>query len=372
MLYLESRLYSEGRIGAVTFQEPTPDKDYLDRAVEVSVRVGLIILLFALCFFILRPFIPAIAWGIVIAIAADPTYQKLKRAFGGRGTLAAVLFTVVLLLLLIVPTALLAGTLVDGIQNMAARLKQGTLIIPPPPAKVATWPIIGTPVNQLWSLASTNLSDLLKNFAPQIRTAVTGLLSTSLGIALTVLQFVLSILVAGVLLAKAEGAAKATRSVASRLFGDRGPEFHKLIAATIRSVSVGILGVALIQSVFAGLGFLVEGLPSAGLWAVIFLFAAVLQVGVLVLIPAVIYAFTITSTTKAVVFLIWCVIVAMMDNVLKPILLGRGVGVPIVVIFLGAIGGFIAMGIIGLFVGAIVLSVSYRLFLAWLEKPAAA
>lgn len=356
----------------MTFQEPTHNDDYLDRAVEVSVRVGLIALLVALCFLILRPFVPAIAWGIVIAIAAYPTYEKVKRSLGQRGTLAAVLFTVILLSILIVPTALLAGTLVDGVESMAARVKQGTLIIPPPPPKVATWPIIGTPVNRLWSLASTDLSDLLRSFAPQIRTAVSGLLSASAGIAFTVLQFVLSILVSGLLLAKAEDATNATRSIASRLFGDNGPEFHKLIAATIRSVTVGILGVAFIQTVFAGIGFVVEGLPSAGLWAIVFLFAAVLQLGVLVLIPAVTYAFTITTTTKAVVFMIWCVFVALMDNVLKPILLGRGVEVPIAVVFLGAIGGFIAMGIIGLFVGAIVLSVGYKLFLAWLEKPAAA
>jgi len=124
----------------------------------------------------------------------------------------------------------------------------------------------------------------------------------------------------------------------------------------------------LIQALLAGLGFLVAGLPGAGLWAVIFLFAAVLQVGVLVLIPAVLYVFAVSSVTKAVIFLVWCLIVALIDNVLKPLLLGRGVAVPIAVVFLGAIGGFVAIGIIGLFVGAIVLSVGYKLFLAWLGQ----
>ena len=218
-------------------------------------------------------------------------------------------------------------------------------------------------------LASNNLNELFRSFGPQVKAAVTGLLSASAGVAFTVLQFVLSIVVAGVLLANADGAGKATRSLANRLFGDRGPEFHKLIGATIRSVTVGILGVAFIQTVLAGIGFVVEGLPSGGLWAMVFLFAAVLQVGILVLIPAVIYAFTITTTSKAVIFLIWCSIVGLMDNVLKPVLLGRGVGVPMIVVFLGAIGGFIAMGLIGLFVGAIVLSVGYKLFLAWLNRP---
>jgi predicted PurR-regulated permease PerM len=144
------------------------------------------------------------------------------------------------------------------------------------------------------------------------------------------------------------------------------------MGATIRSVTTGILGVAFIQSVLAGFGFLVVGLPGAGLWAVVFLIAAVLQVGMLVLIPAVVYVFAVSSLTKAVIFLIWCAIVGLSDNVLKPILLGRGVAVPIVVIFLGAIGGFITLGIIGLFVGAIVLSVGYKLFLAWINEDSPA
>ena len=354
----------------MTFEQPAHDSDYLNRAVEASVHVGLILLLVSACFLILRPFIPPVTWGIVVAIAAYPAYRKLETLLGGRRKLAALLFTVILLAALIVPVALLAGTLVDGIQRLSAHLKEGVLI-PPPPPKVATWPIIGTSLNRVWTLASTNLNELLSSFGPQIRTIIAGLLSTSAGIALAVLQFLLSIVIAGVLLANSQGALTVTRSLSNRLFGDRGPEFHKLIGATIRSVTVGILGVAFIQSVLAGIGFLVEGLPSAGLWAMIFLFAAVLQVGILVLIPAVIYAFTITSTSKAVIFLIWCLFVGLMDNVLKPLLLGRGVGVPIVVVFLGAIGGFIAMGIIGLFIGAIVLSVGYKLSLSWLHKPPA-
>jgi predicted PurR-regulated permease PerM len=137
-------------------------------------------------------------------------------------------------------------------------------------------------------------------------------------------------------------------------------------------VTFGILGVALIQSALAAVGFLVMGLPGAGVWAVVFLFAAVLQMGGLVLIPAVVYAFAISTTAGAVIFLVWCVFVGVIDNVLKPLLLGRGVAVPMAVIFLGAIGGFIAMGIVGLFVGAVVLSVGYKLFLAWIEERAGA
>jgi predicted PurR-regulated permease PerM len=343
------------------------DKDHLGRALEVSIHVGLLILLVAACLLILRPFLPLIAWGIIIAVAGYPGYRRLRNVLGGRGGFAAVVCTVFLFAVLIVPVVLLTGSLVEGIQSLAARLKEGTPIIPPPPPRIGTWPIIGVPLKNAWELASKNLSAALQTFAPQIRAFIPELLLASAGIGLAVLQWILSILVAGVLLANAATGAKIARLLSNRLFGDKGPEFEELAGATIRSVTTGIIGVALIQSFFAALGFLVAGLPGAGLWGVIFLFAAVLQLGGLVLIPAVIYMFAIASTTKAVMFLVWCVIVGLMDNVLKPLLLGRGVAIPMTVVFLGAIGGFVAMGIIGLFVGAIVLSVGYKLLLAWLE-----
>ena len=347
------------------------NKDYVNRAVEVSTHIGLIFLLAAACFLMLRPFVPLITWGIIIAIAVYPGYEKLQLALRGRGVLPSVLITILLLALLVVPVGLLAGTLVGGIQTVAAHFKDGTAIIPPPPASVETWPLIGIPLKNAWSLASTNTTAALRSFAPQIKAIVPGLLSASAGVSLTVLQFALSIVVAGILLANAKSAAGSAHSLANRIFGDRGSEFERLACNTIRSVTTGILGVALIQSLLAALGFLVAGLPGAGLWAVVFLIAAVLQVGALVLIPAVIYMFAIASVTKAVIFTVWCLIVALLDNVLKPLLLGRGVAVPIAVVFLGAIGGFVVMGIIGLFVGAIVLSVGYKLFIAWLDQAPA-
>ena len=210
-------------------------------------------------------------------------------------------------------------------------------------------------------------------FAPQIKSALPGILAASAGFASTIVQLLISIVLSGVLLANAQAAYEVTRSLANRLFGEQGPEFQRLVGSTIRSVTNGVLGVALIQTVFAAAGFFVVGLPAAGVWSVVFLAAAVLQVGMLALIPAVIYAFAIASGTKAVIFLVWCIIVGLMDNVLKPLLLGRGAAVPIAVVFLGVIGGFMAMGLIGLFLGAIVLSVGYKLFLAWVrEEPATA
>jgi predicted PurR-regulated permease PerM len=344
-----------------------PDnKEYLERAVEIAINIGLLILLATVCFEILRPFLLLVVWGIIIAIAAYPGYRRLTALLGGHKTVTAVLLTLVMLSVLILPGVLLTGTLVEGVQSVTAQMKSGSFAIPAPPENVQSWPLIGKPIAKAWGLASSNLEAVIEKFAPQIRSAIPALLSFTAGIGLSVAQFVLSILLTGVLLANAQTGEKVARSLADRVFGSRGAEFEELARSTIRSVTSGIVGVAVIQSVFASIGFVVVGLPGAGLWALAFLIAAVLQVGVILLIPAVIYAFAITSTTKAVVFLVWCAIVGLMDNVLKPILLGRGAAVPIAVVFLGAIGGFMSMGLIGLFVGAIVLSVGYKLVLAWL------
>ena len=350
----------------MTLQQDIFDKTYLSRALEVSIHVGLFVLLATACLLILRPFVPLTAWGIIIAIAAYPGYRRLKNLLGGRNGLAAVVCTLFLLAVLIVPVVLLTGSLVEGVQSLAARLKEGTPI-PPPPPSIETWPFIGPRLKDTWELASRNLTAALQVFAPQIKEVIPRLLSASAGVGLAALQWILSILIAGVLLANAATAATIARRLSNRLFGARGREFEELAGATIRSVTTGIIGVAIIQSCFATLGFLVAGLPGAGLWVVIFIIAAVLQLGGLVLIPPVIYMFATASTSKAVIFLVWCLFVALMDNVLKPLLLGRGVTVPTVIVFLGAIGGFMTMGAIGLFEGAIVLSVGYKLLLAWLE-----
>jgi predicted PurR-regulated permease PerM len=351
----------------VALEQGASARTSVNRAVEVSIHVGLVILLVTACLLILHPFIPMVSWGIIIAVAAYPGFLKLQRALGGRGVLAAILFTLVLLAVMIVPAILLGQSLVESAQAVTAKFKAGIAIIPPPPVYIEGWPIIGHPLKSLWGLASRDLSEAIRSFAPQIKAALPGMLSASAGFGMTVLQLLLSIVVSGVMLANAQAAYEVTCSLANRLFGEKGPEFQQLVGKTIRSITFGILGVALIQSVFAALGFFVDGLPGASLWSVIFLFAAVLQAGGLVLVPAVIYVFATASTTKAVIFLIWCIFVGLLDNILKPVLLGRGVAVPMAVIFLGAFGGFFAMGIIGLFIGAVVLSVWYKLFLAWLE-----
>jgi predicted PurR-regulated permease PerM len=352
----------------VLSQEKLADERGYIRAREVFIRMSLLAMMAITCYVILRPFLLLLLWSIVLATATFPGYRWIARAMGGRERLAAALCTALLLALIILPSVLLAGTLVGAAQSLAAGLQSGNLSIPPPPAKIATWPVVGTRLTEVWSLASSNITEAINKFSPYLREYIPKLLTASAALGGTLLQFIISILIAGYLLATYRASATLSHSIFDRIFSDRGEEFEELTKNTIRSVTNGILGVAVIQSVLAGIGFLAVGLPGAGMWAAMFLVASVVQIGPLVLIPSIIYAFTVTSTTPAVIFLVWSIFVGATDNVLKPLMLGRGSMVPTAVIFLGVIGGFVAMGIVGLFVGAIILSVGYKLFLVWLAE----
>jgi predicted PurR-regulated permease PerM len=248
-------------------------------------------------------------------------------------------------------------------------LNAGEFEVPAPPQGVSEWPLVGDPLYDLWSLAHVNLQEALAKVAPQLRALGTWLLAAGAGTGLAIVQFVISIIIAGVLLANAAGGGGAARAVSRRLAGDRGEEFADLAGATVQSVSVGIVGVALIQSTLIGIGLFVAGVPHAALWTVICVFLTVLQLpAFLVVIPAIVYMFSYATTTAAVLFTIWGTLAGLSDNVLKPILLARGVDLPMIVIFMGAIGGFLSAGFVGLFVGAVVLALGYELFVAWLDE----
>jgi predicted PurR-regulated permease PerM len=353
----------------VTTPQESPKEDTLNRALEIAVRIGLVAVLVAWCFEIVRPFLYLVAWGTIIAVSTYPAYRRLEAGLGERRGVAATLFTLLMLALLIGPTIMLAGTLVEGAQELARALNAGTLSVPPPPEKIGSWPLVGVPLERLWSLASVNLQAALREIEPQIKPAGLRALSAAADTGLGILQFVAAIVVAGVLQAHASGGSQAARAIANRLGGERGADFTDLAQTTVRSVARGILGVALIQSLLAGLGFLAVGLPVAGFLAFLCFLLAVVQIGpVLILIPTVVYVFSTGNSVTAVLFLVWSVFVGLIDNVLKPLLLGRGAKVPMVVIFVGAIGGFLDSGIIGLFVGSVVLALGYALLVAWLDQ----
>lgn len=350
-------------------QLTTNDRLFLQNAVEAAIRIGLVAILVFWCYAIVKPFVTPIIWGIIIAVAINPLYQRLNAMLGERRTLAAFLITLAFLVVLIIPSVMLAATLLDSVQFLARGFISGTLTVPPPPASIAEWPIVGMPLAEFWELASSNIEGALQQIAPHLKVVGSWLLSTASGTGLGMLQFIVAVIISGVLLAHVDGCKQFAESIMRRFAGERGSRFIKLSEATVRSVALGILGVAAIQSLLAGLGFIVAGVPAAGLWALLCLLLSVIQVGITpIVIPIIIYLFHTADTFTAVAFLIWSIPVGLLDNILKPILLGRGVATPMAVIFIGAIGGFLASGVVGLFIGAVILSLGYELFMAWLQE----
>jgi len=348
---------------------PKLDDSYLEIIMEAVIRVGLVLLLLFWCLNIIRPFIIPVVWGSILAVAVFPAYGWLSKRLGGRGKLAALICALVGFSIVLVPMGLFAGSLIDSGQQIAEQQDLESIHIPPPPAGVADWPLIGGSLHKLWSEASRSLDPLMERFAPQLQDAAMWLVGATVGTGLAIAQALLSIVIAGVMLAGATGGAQAATTLSKRLAGASGEKIIQMVARTIRSVAVGIVGVAIIQSGLIGVGMLAAGVPHAGIWSLLCLILAVLQLPPLLIVgPVVVYMFSYASTPVAVAFTIWEIAASMSDAFLKPILLARGVEVPMLVIFLGAIGGFMMSGFIGLFIGAVVLSLGYELAREWINE----
>jgi predicted PurR-regulated permease PerM len=337
------------------------------RAIDVAIILGLIALILVWCFQILRPCIHLIMWGAIIAIAVYPAFSKLETLLGGRRKLALTIIVGIAFALIVIPAWLFTTSFIESGLALREQVQAGSLSIPPPSDSVRAWPVIGERAYATWSDAAAGLSAFLAEHRDQVKTIVQTLLGNLASTGLSALQFMISVLIGAAFLANTKGATQMTRELLTRIARQHGEPLRALAVATIRSVAVGVLGIAIIQGVAAGIGIAVVGLPAAGFWALIVLMLAIVQLPpLLVLLPLAIYVFSIESTTVAVIFLVWCLVVSFSDAVLKPLLLGRGVDAPMLAILLGAIGGMILSGIIGLFVGAVVLSLSYKLFRLWI------
>jgi predicted PurR-regulated permease PerM len=342
---------------------------HVRRSLEVTIKVGLALALVAWCFMILKPFLMIVLWSIILAVTLYPLYKWLSEKLGNRKKLASILVSTILLLLILLPILLLGGSLSDAVRTLKDALLSGKSLIPPPAENVRSWPLIGSPLYETWQSASVNLAAFAVQYKAQLLTGLAWFVGALTNAGLGILMFIVSIIISGVLLVYSESGAAASHRIAIRLMGEKGAEAITKAEITVRNVAKGILGVAFIQAFLAGIGFLVAGIPGAGLWALISFVLAIVQIGVgPVVICVLIYAFIKLSTLAAILLLIYCIPLLLIDNVLKPILLGRKAPVPMLVIFLGAIGGFISFGTIGLFVGAVILSLGYDLFLLWLNE----
>lgn len=343
-------------------------QDFINWSVESALRIGLVLLIVFISFLIFKPFILVIAWGAIMAIAFYPIQLKLTKMLKGKKNWAATFLTLILLAILIVPLIPYVIKLVDSSIVFAEGIKAGTVAIPKPDESVKDWPIIGEKIYDLWSLSSTNIESAIIKFRPQLSEIASWLLDSIGGLVSSVLIFFIAVIISGLFLANADRAYSFTLSFAEKLVGSRGNQLVDNSRGTVQSVVKGVIGVALIQSILVGIGFWVADIPGAAVLTLLVFFFSIIQLPpIIIVIPAIIYVFSVESTTVAIIFTIYEMVAGASDNVLKPLLLGRGVEIPMLVILIGAIGGMIFMGMIGLFVGAVVFALGYQLFNDWIN-----
>jgi predicted PurR-regulated permease PerM len=344
------------------------DERFLSNAMASFIQIGALLLLLIICHSIVEPFISILIWAVVIAVGLYPTHTSLTAKLGGREKTSATILILIGIAIVTTPLWLTAESTIATVQQASANIEAGTVRIQPPNEKVAGWPLIGEPVYAFWSSAATSIESTMNTYAPQLKSFAQSVASFAGGLLLGVLQFILSIIVAGALMMNAESGHRVARNIAGSLMGDAaGDKMTTLSILTIRSIVKGVLGIAILQAVAAAVGLVVMGVPAAGLLAFAVLVLAIVQLPPwLVLAPVAVWVFSVAAPVPATIFAVYMLIVSLADMVLKPMLLGRGVDTPMLVILLGAIGGAMTMGIIGLFLGAVILAVSYELLVAWM------
>ncbi|MGA8421230.1 MAG: AI-2E family transporter [Pseudolabrys sp.] len=337
--------------------------------IEVAIRLGALALLLYWTLILVRPFLSIAIWSAVLTVALYPVFEWTSHQLGGRRRIAAALITFLSLLIIIGPATWLALGLVDGLRLISERLELANLTIPPPSISVKDWPLIGQPIYQFWELASTNLSAALAQIVPQLKPLGSSLLRIGADTGLGIIMFLAAIVVAGFLFSPAPMIAEAIKKFSRRLNPTRGEEFVEQAGATIRAVSRGVIGISVLQALLAGVGLMVAGIPQASLITFGVLVLGIIQIGPsIILIPVIIWAWTFMGTIPALLFTAYMVPINLLDNLLRPIVMGRGLKTPILVILIGVIGGTLAYGITGLFLGPIVLAVIWELFVSWIDE----
>ena len=352
-----------------TDREPPPQDSVIPLAVEPVLRIGALGLLIYACVILIWPFVSILVWSVVLAVALYPLFKRISFWLGGRPRLAAAVVTVLSLLVVIGPATWLTLGLIDSVRTISDQFDLSKMSLPPPPAGVKTWPIIGEQLYQFWDLASTNVTSALAELAPYLKPVGSSLLSIAGDAGVGFLKFLGAIVIAGFMFPAVPALAEAARKIARR-FATRGDELVELAAATIRSVSVGVVGISALQALLAGAAFIVAGVPAASLLTSAVLILGIIQIGPsIVLLPLIVWSWFAMDLTKALLFTCYLAPVSLSDNLLRPLVMARGLSTPMPVILLGVLGGTIAAGITGLFLGPIVLAVVWELLLPWLREP---
>ncbi|MDN3641920.1 AI-2E family transporter [Lutimonas halocynthiae] len=334
---------------------------------DTTIRLLIMLLIIVWCLLILYPFTSVLLWSLIFAMALYPLHTKIAKKLGGKPKLASALIVILALAIIFIPSWFLIDKLVSEVQSAKIELTTNGFTLPAPKENVREWPVVGEQVYEFWKGASENLGQTADKYHDQLADKGKKLAKGVLGALSALIQILISFIIAAVLLVFGE-AGEGIRKFFRKLAGSRGDEFADITMMTVSSVLKGVLGVALVVSFLHGIFFMLAGVPYAGILTLGIFVLGVLQIPAIILtLPIILYLFAVKSTSMAIMWTVFLIVAGLSDNILKPLLLGKGAAVPMLVIFLGVIGGFIFSGFIGLFTGAIVMSLGYKLFMGWLN-----
>jgi predicted PurR-regulated permease PerM len=329
----------------------------------------LLALLLGGCLLVMRPFFSALLWAGVLSFSSWPLYRRLLKVLGGRRTLAALLMTLGMICVILLPFVVVGFTLADNVQQLTTATRRWVDAGPPaPPAWLARVPVIGQPTTDTWQSLAADSAALLEEAKRFIEPVGSWLLKAGLKLGGGLLELALSILVTFFLLRNGLAVADRLTVSVGRIAGERGKHLLEVAGNTVRGVVYGILGTALVQAVMAGIGFLIAGVPGAALLALLTFFLSVVPVGPpLVWLPAALWLFHQGSTGWGLFMVVWGMGVSTVDNFVKPWLISQGSAMPFLLIFFGVVGGALTFGFIGVFIGPTLLAVGYRLVEEWVS-----
>jgi predicted PurR-regulated permease PerM len=337
---------------------------------HITLAVLFIAILTASSFWVLRPFLIAIVWAFLIVVATWPVLLNLQERLSGRRGLAVTVMTVALLLIVFIPLTLAVLAIVNNIGDITERLKSLTeLTLRPPPEWIERIPLVGGKLAARWhEFAALSPDERSARVTPYASKALQWFMAQAGSIGVMMINLLLTIIIAAIMYTKGEVAAGGILSFARRLAGEQGEEVAKLAAKAIRGVAMGIVLTALIQTALAGIGLVVTGVPAAALLTAVTFMLCLAQLGpAFVMIPAVIWCFTKCGALWGTVLLVFAILAQIVDNIIRPIFIKKGANLPLIMVFSGVIGGLIAFGIVGLFIGPVVLAVTYTLLKAWVS-----
>ena len=339
--------------------------------IDTFLKIVVLSILIIWSFYIVKPFVLLLMWSIIVAVALYPIYNKSTMLLKGKKKgLLGTLFIVVLIGLILLPTISITGSIVESSTEIYTNFENGSLEIPPPNSSVSEWPLIGEKLYNAWVNASKDMESFIFNHPDEIKSSLGWFFDSIKGLVGVVFLSIIALIIAGVFMSSAEEGYKTGVKFMDKLMEGQGKDLMKMCTNTIRSVVKGILLVAVIQGILAFAGFSLIGLDNtAGLLAIVVIFAAIIQIPVtIVVLPIIVYVFSFAETTPAIIFAVYMIVVALLDNVLKPMLLAKGLQTPMIVILIGAIGGMIFQGILGLFIGPVVLAILHNLYSSWVNN----